>query len=160
MIAYLAPVALSACCWVFSLRRTPYAVLWAALLTGSTIFGEALVAVVAGEHHTLGGMLAIELAAAALPLAFVFGTENTCAEYPKGEIATWRRRSRRRGLRRGRWTIDCRSTTQGVDVYVVNGNRERHVGAADPVKDLDAFLELKVRAEDAASTLNALKIDR
>jgi hypothetical protein len=66
---------------------------------------------------------------------------------------------RRRLSSRDRWTVRVVPYERDVGVYVVRtGAPDRLIGRADPLIDMDAFMELRVKADQAAETLNALKI--
>ena len=171
----LVPVIFTALCWLVSLRRTPWAVPWLVGSAGMAGVGVLIEAAVLTIHHTVPGVVAGLLAGAVLPGVSAVGTE-LCATYgpetrhgydgsytTKGDpVWRWRNErhaSRRRLPSRDRWEVRSYSIPEGVRLYVERGQAKRLIGEADPLADMDAFMELRVKADQAAETLNALKID-
>ena len=178
------PVVFAVLCWVLSLRRTPYAMVWLASLP---LIGGAPVALVQGvevEHHTLAG-LTLAVVGACLPAAFcVLLTEVDADKEP---IVGWRRdhlgplraRRQRHAPKPPAWQVRTSTAKERVEVTrglyggqkeQLNVNRSLLVrvigpGGAEVViaavdltaDDCDAQLQTAVAlAEDRAQSLNAL----
>lgn len=143
--------------WFVSLRRTPWPMFWIPFCVVNALGAAAAVAGIEAEGHTLAGLLAIA-AVATLPTAIAATCTEACAD-EKGEISAWRARHRRRIGRGSRWRVEVRPDKESMGFYVVHGPSERFIGKADPLADMDAFMEMRVKADQAAETLNALRIE-
>ncbi len=71
----------------------------------------------------------------------------------------------RRPSKQPRWEVEMRSGANSdnrftVEVLVTRkGSRACLVGCADPIHDLEEFLNLQVQATERADTLNTLKVE-
>ncbi len=166
MTWYAVPLAVIAVCWLISLRRTPYAALWmvVSVVAGFVAAIEATAA--GGAHTTLLARLAVDLAGS-LPVAFfAFCTECTAAESPNGNIGKWRKRHPTTLARpTPDWTVytvsqedDAVKVNVGIECGEGDEKRFKRLGTAEPLEDMDAFMELKAQAQSAADTMNALKV--
>lgn len=161
----LVPVIFTACCWLLSLRRTPFALGWLVVSAGVAGIGVLITASADSVHHTIPGLVAASLASCVIPGVLTAVVEE-CADYSPGtaasDIAKWRHDRRRRSPH-DQWVLVTRaekldSGEHTVWVGVRTNQQTRWIGHADPLVDMDAFMELRVKADQAAETLNALKI--
>lgn len=161
MSLLLVPLIFTALCWLLSLRRTPFALGWLAVGAGAAGAGMLIVAGAESVHHTVPGLVAASLASCVIPGVLTVAVEACAACGPgtsASDISKWRRDHRRRS-RRDRWAVSTSPSEGGqIYVYVTRAEASRLIGQADPLTDMDAFMELRVRADQAAETLNALKI--
>lgn len=167
MSPLLVPVIVTVLCWLLSWRRTPFALGWLAISVGVGAVGVLIVGGAEAVHHTLPGLAAAVGAGCVLPIA-VTACIEACALDEVGtsnsDIARWRAGHRSTRINRGRWTVITKAQRQdnGKDTVwlgVRKGDTTRWIGDADPIADMDAFMELRARADQAAETLNALKIE-
>lgn len=158
----LMPVLFTSLCWLLSWRRTPVPVLWLAVGVATGAFGVGIVEAVLGVHHTLAGLAFGEVAGIALPAIVTGCIEVTACALPGrsvSDIARWRAEHRMWRLpSRDRWSIATRAHENGVTIAIKRGRVERIIGTADPLADMEGFMDLRVRAEQAAETMNALKV--
>lgn len=152
----LVPVVGTAVCWALSFRRTPWPVIWlfpCLILAG---LGMLEVAGAMSVHHSLVGMIAVSTASL-VPQA-ICGLANEACAMDNGALGKWRK-NRSRRIKPGRWNVITQhGDNNDVWVGVRNGSKTRWVGHADPVSDMDAFMDLRVKATQNAETLTALKI--
>lgn len=142
--------------WLLSLRRTPWSGPWlCASLAASLWSGLAF----AWPHVSVVG----DAAATGLPIALaVLGcvlVVECLATDPKDEISRWRRA--RKNL--GDWEIVTSAAKldggkETVFVGIRTDSKTRWIGEADPIDEMDAFMNLRAEAEQARETLNALKV--
>lgn len=162
MILLLIPAIFTALCWLLSLRRTPFALGWLVVGAGAAGTGMLIVAGAESVHHTVPGLVAAALASCVIPGVLTASVEVTAATGPgtsASDIAKWRH-DRRRRSHHDRWMVTT-TTSEGGEVYVYvarAGAASRLIGRADPLADMDAFMDLRTKAEQAAETLNALRI--
>lgn len=157
----LVPLVGSVLIWAASMRRAPGALAWllaSAVLAG---LGALEIAAVMAEHPTLPGVAAIVVASVFPQLVCATGVEISRAVRPWGEEY---RRRQGRSQPSARWSVITRAErlddrTKTVWIGVRGDRAVRWIGYADPATDMDAFVELWVQAEQAAETLNALKVE-
>lgn len=166
MPVWIIPVVWAAVCWLLSLRRTPFAAGWFVISVGLAAFGDLCVTLAEGVHHTIPGIVAATFGGCVLP-GVCAGLVEACALNGPGtstsDIALWRSRPRRRRARVPQWEVVTKAQAQehgGETVYVgvATATKVRWLGDADPLEDMDAFMELRARADQAVETLNALKV--
>lgn len=163
MSLLLVPVIVTVLCWLLSLRRTPWAGLWLAFAAGMAGVGMLIVAGVEDTHHTVPGLIAGMLTACTLPLLAAGCTEELATSRIRdAAIRAWRAEHPRRRVGHAEgWRVTTVPWDDGVSVNVWVGRpgaKSRLIGRADPLADMDAFMELRVKADQAAETLNALRI--
>ena len=141
--------------WMMTMRRTPWALPW---LFGNLAlggFGALEVAGASGVHHTLAGMIAVSVASLFPQILCAIGTE-----FSRSEDA-WGRAYRSEPC--AHWTVVTKATklddgTHTVWLGVRSAESTRWIGKADPIGDMDAFMDMRAKADQAAETLNALKV--
>lgn len=166
LCAFVGPL-VTAFCWTFSLRRTPWGGAWltsaVAWSMGAAAAGVAMLTdtYARGPHagmHINGPATILGVQVVFAILACLW---TACFEFDS-DVQTWRQehRARRRPRRSNRkWRVAVQLTEEGARVTVSSGSHERLIGTADPVEDMDSFMNLKAEGERAAETLNALKLD-
>ena len=143
--------------WLLSLRRTPWAAVFAALAGGWTVGAIAGgLAASVDSHISLAALLGIATAFLAIPVLCAGIVESDVAQ-GIGAAADWRDCTAypRRWIVQSQMSGDRRAAC----VYLIGpeGGR-KDMGMADPTTDMDGYMELQARAEQAADTLNALKV--
>jgi hypothetical protein len=171
MLIWLISPAATMVLWASSLRRTPWALLWFVIsVVVAVLFGVIGVSLAhdPSAHITAAGRAGLEVAFCAPALVAVLFTEISGSEdYGARRIQKWREsHSDRPGwsLRppaTEKWEISFQHdrSSANVRVLVVRGEKSRLVGVADPLAQLDEFMNLKAEAESAATQLNALHVE-
>ncbi|MHB1950226.1 MAG: hypothetical protein ACYCQK_01975 [Acidiferrobacteraceae bacterium] len=157
----LIPAVVAACCWLFSLRRTPWAVpllCWQAFL-GLAGVGIGVAVEQPAAHTTLAGAFAVVL----VPTAASLLTTGLTEGWNVRELRNYRGKSKKR-LGGPRWQVETQAHKEGkaeVVVWVLDRTdraRYRNIGEADPIADQAIYLALVAEARNVADELNALKV--
>jgi hypothetical protein len=138
-------------CYVVSLRRTPYANLWGIWTLLVLILAEI---VVFGAPHasTVGRTAGSLMGIGALSYLPAMCTEIFAHDL--GSINKYRSKPKKIS-KSTQWEIETKFDYHSKCVInVVRGDSCRFIGSGDPLIDHDAWLDLKVRAEEAVRTYN------
>jgi len=160
--------------WLVSLRRTPYAFAWlcagVVMAVGAFVAGQAMSA---SANNSVWGVAGAQMAFAAAAGLVAMITEflahdTICSnavrmwrrEHPKSSVPTIPQPRFLRSEESRKWKVRTGLPAQDgrVPVFVRMGDAEREIGRADPIADMEGFMNLKTRASEAASQFNALKI--
>ena len=160
ILAVGTPTIIIGFCWGFSLRRTPWPSLWFLSMLPLWIFGVAGAwAAAVSSGVSLGGFIAILGASIFVPVLCSFEVEM-CATDPcdKGPTRAWRVANAKPKAHE-RWRLECEALSDSqVEVRIGQGEKRRKIGVADPIEDLDEFMNLRAKAEQAAESYNTLSI--
>lgn len=114
-------------------------------------------------HTTSGGVLGFDVPAACITLFASLCIEMCDVKKEEGRpnrIYKWRQ-ARRKPSALDKWRLAALESSEHdtcTKVYIQSGDKKRLIGSADPIKDMDGFMDLKAQAEQAAEVYNMMEI--
>jgi hypothetical protein len=149
-------------CYFGSLRRTPYHRIW--LLVTIAALALAVPIGLTATHVQPGGLFAAELGLSMIVIIPAIGTEGTFHDSKNGAIAKYRdRHPTRIGIMPEKWQVEVLSGGarygEGYEIVQIRkGDKTRVIGHTDMIEDVDAFYDMKIKAEQIRDEYNREKI--